>query len=656
MAKTISRKAMTQTVDGKVTREAKEDKTNSRGRFFWWKHGMDGPEESMAGEISSTIKFMEDHQNGRINRLTMSTRLYGHNAAFNLIGASFSRASGGNTSPNNLRIGFNLCASIIDTITAQVAKNKVVPTFITSGGVWGMQRKAEQLSKFVEGIFYENGAHEKITYQARDAGVWGDGIIHVYRGDNDRVEYERVMPHELSVDLVESAVTSKPKQFHRIKVADRGVAAEMWGGDEHALKAIVDSAPANYQTIGGQGTAADLITLVESWHLRSGPNATDGLHVISLPDSGKVLFREPYEKDYYPFVILPYTKDLIGFWGQGVCERVQSLQGELNRLMILDQKSRWMQASFKILVENTSKVVSQHLNNEVGAIIRYTGTPPQYITPPAIDNSNAQKIESLKQDGYQQEGVSQLNASNLKPSGLNSGAALRTFDTIAEDRQLFFGQRVESAALELARQSIEVVKDIHKEKGHYEVRFPNTNFVESIDWKDINLSLDEYWLKAFPTSELPEEPAAKLQTVQEYAQAGFISPRAARRLLSMPDVEMADKLANAAEELICKSIEEIIYDGHMVRPDSEWDLQLAKSLALQYMNYAKLNDCPPANLRKLRKFMSYIDDETGIIAQGQQDAAMAQQLQAMQQQAATTPIAKPAQPPVSDMQPFKAAS
>ena len=347
---------------------------------------------------------------------------------------------------------------------------------------------------------------------------------------------------------------------------------------------------------------------------------------------------------------LQYSRRLLGWWGQGACERLQSLQGVHNRLNILDQKSRWMQASFIILVENSSKVVSQHLNNEVGTIIRYTNTPPQYITPPAIDNSNAQRMERIKQDAYEQEGVSQLAASNLKPIGINSGTALRTVNQINEDRQLFFGQRVENFALEIARQAIEVAKDIYKEKGTYKVTYPNTHFMETIDWKDINLTGDEYWLKAFPTSSLPEEPAAKLETVTEYMQAGIISPRAGRRLLRKPDIEMADMLADAAEDLICKSIESIIYDGENVRPDSEWDLGLAKDYALKYMNFAKLHGCPAANLRKLRKFMKYIDDENGVIAQGiaGQQALAAQQQQAQQ---ASAPTANPMPTPTSPMVP-----
>lgn len=645
MAKPISRADMTQSVDGKVTRQPKNDTSSGRAKFFWWKRTDDEEMDTLAQEIAGTIAFMDKHDTSHITQLVNSTRLYGNNSAYNLIGASFARnAAASSATSSSGRISFNLCSSIVDTLTAQVAKNKVVPTFITSGGTWGMQRKAELLNKFIEGVFYENKAHKKITYQARDAAVWGDGLVHVYRTDDDRVGIERVLPHEFKVDNVECAVKEKPSQKHWVKIADRGIMEDLYSDDEQALKWIRECPPSSNQIIGAEGTAADLITVAESWHLRSGKKATDGLHVITLPDMGKTLTRDAWDKDYYPFPRIQYSRRLVGYWGQGSCERTQNIQGELNRLMILDQKSRWMQASFKILVENSSKVVSQHLNNEVGTIIRYTGTPPQYVVPPAIDNSNAQKIDSLKRDGYEQEGVSQLSASNLKPIGVNSGAALRTVDQINQDRQLFFGQCVEEGALDIAMQAIDVAKDIFKEKGSYEVTYANTHFTETIDWADINLDGDEYWLKAFPTSSLPEEPAAKLETVTEYMQAGIISPRAGRRLLRKPDIEMADMLADAAEDLICKSIEEIIYDNKNVRPDAEWDLALAKDYGLKYLNFAKLHGCPAPNIKKLRKFMLYIDDEMGIL---NPPAPMPQP----GAPPAGAPLANPMQPPTSQLLP-----
>lgn len=609
MAKKISRKTMTQTIEGKTTREAR-DEESMQGKFYWWK--AKDNDETLAKQIGSTIRFIQEHQSNRVNQLTTSTRLYGNSESYNQLGGAFIRAGNAQASPTASRISFNLCASVVDTLTAQIAKNKTVPTFITSGGIWGLQRKAEQLSKFVEGCFYENNAHEKLTYQFRDGGIWGDGILHPHRDANDRAAVERVLPHEIVIDLYESAVTA-PKQMHWVKVADRNVILEQYGDTPEHIAAIQSCSPVGFEEGNLSGSAADLITIAQSWHLKSGPDAEDGVVAITLPDCGHTLDCSEYDKDYFPFVILSYSKRAIGFWGQGACERLQNLQGEVNRGMILMQKSMWMGGSFKILSHISDKVPTSHFNNETGPIIKWSGAvPPEYIAPQFIQGDVVPWIDSLIAKGFQQEGVSQMQSANMKPMGIDSGAALRTYDQIAEDRQLFVAQRCEGAALELARQLIEIVKDVYKEKGKYEVKFPNTNFLETIDWSDINLSMDEYWLKAFPTSSLPEEPSAKLQTVQEYVQAGFISPRSARRLLAMPDVEMSDKLANAAEELICKSIEEILYDGKNVRPDSEWDLKLAQDYGLKYMNYAKLNNCPLPRLRLLRKFNGYVNDALGL--------------------------------------------
>src|SRR6185312_13636163 len=525
----VERSTMTRMVDGKVVREPQEDLSGPK-KYFWWKRfdaEYDSQDDVMAHEIASTIRFMTDNFNQRLNQLTVSTRLYGNSSPYNTLGASFTRASNAVPSPSGSRISFNLCASVIDTVTAQVAKNNVVPTFITSGAKWGLQKKAEALSKFAEGLFYEQDANNKVTYQARDAAVWGDGYIYVYRNKEDRVCYKRILPHELTWDLIES-LSGSVRQLHRVYIEDRGILISEYP-DQEAL--INTCNPASYQDIGGAGTAADLIIISESWHLPSNKDAKDGVYVKSLYDMGKVLAKKEYKYDYFPFEDLQYSKRLVGIDGQGACERLMNLQGEINRLMILDQKSRWMSASFKILSHISDKIPQQHFNNEVGPIIKWAGSvPPQYITPSPIDPSNEIKIDSLIAKGYQQEGVSQLAASNVKPMGINSGTALRTYDTIAEDRQLFFGQRVEGASLGLIKKSIDLTKEIYAEKGTYKVQYASNNFLEEIDWKDINLSMEEYWLKAFPTSELPEEPAAKLQTVQEYAQAGFITPRAARRL------------------------------------------------------------------------------------------------------------------------------
>jgi hypothetical protein len=612
MAKKVQRSNMTLSDSkGNILRKPKE--TNpSEGRFSWWAANND---TDMAMQVASTLNFISRHQSARMEQLTVSTRLYGNTSAFSLMGSAFTRASAVAPSPSSQRISYNLCSSVVDTLTAQLSKNKIIPTFITSGGKWGMQRKAENLSKFLDGCFYENKIHRKAVEAANDSGCWGDGIVYVYRSEDDRAVAERVLPHELFIDQVESMVT-RPSQIHRVKICDRDVLKGLFKDDKEALAKIDSAMPANMQDVSGVASAADLITVTESWHLPSYKGADDGCHIICLED--KVLTPESerkYDKDYFPFAFLQYKKRKLGFWGQGAVERLQNLQGEINRLMILIQKSMWLGGSFKVLLENGSKVVSQHINNDVGAIIHYVGTPPQYITPPMIQQDIYPYVDALIAKGYQQEGVSQMASSNVKPLGVDSGEALRTYDKIGDDRQLEFGQEFEQFHLEIGRQMIEVVKDIYKDTKHYKVTWPGTSFIQSIDWGDVNLEKDEYVLKSFPTSSLPDEPMAKLQTVQEYMQAGLVSPRAGRRLMRTEDIEMSDMLANAAEDLICKTIEDIIYDKKDdVRPDSNWDLQLAKQISLEYYNFALVNSCPEENMNLLRQFQGYIDDELGLTA------------------------------------------
>lgn len=635
MAKKIQRSSMTQTDSkGKVLRAPKDNSSGEAQNFAWWKLE---PGAEMAAAIASTIKFIQRHQASRMEQLTVSTRLYGNSTSYNLLGTAFTRSSSVNSNPMSQRLCFNVIQSVIDTLTAKMAKNKVIPTFVTNGGIWKFQKKAKELTKFSQGLSHQLKLHDIVINSFRDGGVWGDGFTHVYRR-NDKCAIERVLSHELVVDLVESMV-EEPQQLHRVKICSRDIARDMFPELEEHIDLVE---PANYQDIGGQGTAADLINVSESWHLRSGEDADDGCKAITIGDG---CIYEPWDKDYFPFPHFRYSRKMLGWFSQGAAERLQTLQGEINRAMMLEQKSRWMQGSFKVLIESGSKVVAQHMNNDVGALIFYQGVAPQYITPPAIDASNQAWIESLIQKAFMQEGVSQLSASGTKPLGVDSGKALRTITDIEDDRFTFVSQQMEDFVLENIRQAIDVVKDIYKDKKTYEVTFPATNFLETVDWADINLEEDAYVLKAYPTSSLADDIAGRLSDIQELAQAGMISQRTAQRLMNMPDVEMLDNLSNAAEDLLHKVLEKIIHDEELTQPLPFWDLQLAQQLTLEYYNYAQFMNAPQEVMAMLEHFNALVKEVSGQAAVG------VQAQNALAQQAAQAPPANPTQTPQSNLIP-----
>jgi hypothetical protein len=627
MSKTVERGNMTQTDSkGNVIR-APKNLAETNVNFRWW--ALD--ESEMAPAIAATIRFIQQHQGSRIEQLTVSTRLYGHTSAYNLIGTAFTRASSINSNPSSQRISYNICESVIDTLESKMAKNKVIPTFVTNGGDWKVQKKAKNLTKFAQGLFYKNNVHKKSILCWSDAAVWGDGFLYIY-DDEGEVAIERVLPHELFVDTIES-LTTEPHQLHRVKLIDRDIAMELFPELEQHIRTV---SPANYQEIGGQGTAVDIIRITESWHLRSGVDANDGLHVICIGDGA---LAQPYTKDYFPFAHVRYARRKLGWYGQGVCERLQNIQGEINRSMILKQRAMWMQSSFKILVENGSKVVSQHLNNDVGAIIHYSGIPPTYIAPPATNPELQQWIDSLIAYGYQQEGISRMSTTGEAPLGVNSGKALRTLTQIEDDRFLFMQQQMEDFTLTIAKQAINVAKDIYGRTGKYEVSFSDTNFMETVDWADVHLEEEQYTLKAYPTSSLSDDLAGRLSEVQELAQAGMISPRSARRLMDMPDVEMADSLANAAEDRLHQIFDKMLEDGEMTRFEPGFhDAQLGAQLAIQYINYGECHNAPEKHLKLVRDFLAQINSE----ALAQMPGITAPALQ---------PQANPAATPISNLIP-----
>lgn len=561
----------------------------------WWT----APKSERSQALAAIVKAISEYDSKRQTQYQISGRLYGNSNLMGLNGISYSKVQSVQGGLKD-RLTYNVCQSVVDTITAKIAKNKPKPMFLTSGGDHKIQRKAKKLDKFVEGIFYENSAHRLGTDVFRDACVWGNGFVHVF-AQNGHVKFERVIASEIYVDWVDGFY-GEPRQLHRVKNVDRAVLCDMFP-DKKTLILTANSALDNIT--GVARNIADQVTVVESWHLRSGPEATDGMHTINLVEGN--LFEEKWEKDYFPFANLAWSKRLFGFWGQGLVEQIQNIQLEINKILWVIQRSFHLAGSFKILIENGSKIVKEHLSNDIGAIVSYSGTPPQYVVPQIVASEMYGHLQNLKNSAYEQAGISQLSASAQKPAGLNSGKALREYNDIESDRFMTVGQAYENFFLDLAKLTVDCAKDIFEDDKKLSVKVPGTKFIETIDWKEVDLEDDEYVMKIFPVSSLPQEPAGRLATIQEYIQAGFINPRTGRKLLDFPDLEQIEDLANSAEDYLMKILDKMVDDGEFTPPEPYDDLGLARELALQYYSQGKINNLDEDKLDLLRQFMDQLD-------------------------------------------------
>lgn len=622
------------------TKNTENDADKPMPMTQWWKAP---PGTQLADAVFGQVYALIQADKIRVQMYNTHSRLYGNQInPINNSGFTITTINT-NNSPARNYLGFNLAQSCVDTLTSKMAKNKIRPYFLTSKGNSKIQRKAKDLNDFSAGVFYENNAYRQMPIGFRDSGVWGEGVIRVYP-DHGRVKWKRVLPYQLLTDYLECHEgPQNSKTMHYIAQVDRTTLAALMPKN----KAYIDNLESTNALLSSSSrSVSDVVTVVESWRLPSGPDEDDGLHCITAP--GLTLFHEEYDKMFYPFGILRYSPRLHGFWGQGLVEQLTPIQTELNRCLMTVQRSFQLGGSFKVLLHNTSKVVKSHVDNTIGSIITWAGDhPPQYITPPMVQPEIFTQIQVYKQMGYEQSGISQLSAASNKPAGLNSGKALRETVDIETDRFQMVGQAYEDFGLELAMLSISTAKDIQeKDKKNVVVTVPGKRFITSMDWKKVNMEEDEYVMQCFPTSKLPSTPEGRLETIQEMMQAGLIDPDAGRRLLDFPDLEEEEQLANAQKDYLHQVLDDIVERGIYTVPDPAMSPMVGLKLSVEYYWLGRRDNLSEERLELLRQFIDQLSAN-----KQKADAATQMAAQASAPPVGGAPQAVPEAPPTSNILP-----
>lgn len=596
----------------------------------WWI----AEEKMLPDAIFSQVAAIIQTDRGRIDSYNTYAKLYGTWTPTFWNGYQLAN-SGRPSAPMRERLTYNIVQSCIDTLTARISQNKPKPMFLTEAGDSKLQRKAKKLDSFCYGLFYENKLYEIAPKIFRDGCIFGEGILHPY-AEFGKIKYERVLPYELLADYLESHYgPESAKSLFRIKNIDRTELMECWPDKKEEIAKMPNT---SVFISTSARSVSDVVTVVEAWRLPVGNQP--GRHVIVSP--GATLLDEGYEEDFFPFSIYRHNPRVYGFFSQGMAEQLVPTQVEINRTLISIQRSLYLGGTYKIFVKAGSRVIKSHFDNMIGTILEYAGdTAPQYIVPQLVQPEIYAHLKDMKQSGYELVGVSQLSSAGLKPLGIDSGKALRAVDDIQVQRFQTVAQAYENFFVNLAKITVAVARRAYEHDGQLKVKAPGKRFIETIDWKEVDMENDQFQLQIYPISKLPNDPEGRLATIQEMMQAGLIDPQAGKRLLDYPDLDAEENLANSSLDYFHNILDKIIEGGEYTAPEPFDDLMTARKLALEYYMQGKLNNLPEERLESLRRFLAQIDSL-------QQQAQMA--MQASQAQAAQ-PMAQPTAPPQSNLIP-----
>jgi hypothetical protein len=623
---------------------------------WWQKKG-----EALANEVVSICSALEGDYEGRRRRALESLKLYEQRNLKGLYAGAYTHVQAENFED----IVFPLHQSLVETAQAKIAgRQKPRPMFMTSGGDWKAQRRAKKLDKFVEAVLHQPQGRYLNGWQLSldvflDCLIWGVGAIKVYADeDEDRIVLERKFPFELYCDLQE-ARAGNPLNLFDIYPCDKDVALAKFApgydpekdyepdNDEQRIAMAIEREEAIDdldETYGGTRRVAQQIRMREAWRLPL-TKKKPGKHAIAI--NGTTLAEEEWTRPDFPFVILRWTGDRIGYWGRGMVEESESQIEEINRAAQRIQSRMKLCASKRTYVKTGSVDKEAMESNEDETIVEYNGDAPPIEAP--IMPFSPMELEYL---GFHflklhdTSGISHATATAKNEPGVTSGVAIQNLNDMQTERFAPKSRMFEDAFVGLGRQIVWAAQ----EHGSITVRLPALTMLREFSIGDASLEDDSYHVIVAPVSSMPNDPAGRIDLAEKMFNTGLMGAETYKRLAQMPDVEFELARENAEhnylEDVIDRFLDWDHEEGGRVYESPEGFIANKVGAILQFGQAyfdAKLKGAPEPNLELLRRYILELDKMMQRAAQ--EAAAQEAEMQAKAMAGAAPPALGPGAPP-----------
>ena len=516
-----------------------------------------------------------------IDTLTSNSASVGYDYSINTF-------SDGNTlSPPSI----NIIKSVIDTLVSKIATSKVRPFINTLNGSYKEMQTALQTQQFFD-IFYEaQNVHMTVSKAFEDACIFDTGSIYI---DKDTCSIKKCLPWQVYVLPAELVYNKLTRAYYKqtdypVTLLPEDITKKFKRKVEYVDYGIY------YDTFN---------------------------KVKAIVISGHVVKTEPWDYDVLPFIFLYYNKPNIGTTSLSVVDILYTLQNEIDMIVSKISAAAELTPGNTIFLPEGGSVKATQLNNGVGNVLTYrptpnmTGSPVTVATPAFIDGQYQMLLNELIQRAYELVGISQLSAMSQKPTGLDSGIALSTMESIESDRFETQLKQVINAYVDIARVCVELFDgDI----------LPNSNRRLSISWNDIRKANDSLKIQFSAADALSKDPSVKLQQLQALAQSGIIPQSRIASLMELPDIQSGFSLANNAVNAVYAVINDCIENNNFELPTYvPFTLLKEEIINVQLSLKAANKKANAEDIEKLQKLYSIVEDKELEFQKSSEEMAMEQ--------------------------------
>lgn len=532
----------------------------------------------------------------------------------------------------NSKLTFNVVKSCIDSVVAKIAKNKPRVKFVTTGGDHKLRKKATNLTKYLDGVFYESDIYNTAVKVFKDSCIFGTGCMKISYDEHSKqfVADRVIVPLEIVIDNAESQY-GKPRQLHQRKLISKDI--------------LKFNFPDKVKEISGAETVPNLgqfsddrILVIESWKLPSYKGAGDGKHCIAI--NNITLLDEEYEKEHFPFVFINWTDRVHGFFGYGLAEELTYMQLMITRVLKMIQAGQAIMSVPRVFAWANSVTNKSALYDAGVMELRPGAQAPIFNTAPAASADMYAYLENMVNKSYQMSGVSQMSANAVKPPGVESAVAMQELSDQSSERFSIQSSLYENMFLNIANVIIDLSRDAYKNNRSLSSKSLSSDqrLINTIEFGDANLEDSQFAMQCFPVSKLPTTPAGRLEFVVKMVQAGAINQAQMIELMEMPDIENFYSLKNATFDVVGRDLDKIVEEEEYTDPDPSLDYNIALEFSQAYYLKSLTSGASEESLEMLRNY---------------RDAIIAMQ-QTSQPPAPNQPLGVPQAPPTSDLLPQQA--
>ena len=599
--------------------------------YKWWELEDEKAAKSMDAVVNAILNDGESVHLENMRNL----RLYTNNIAGEYTASSYlanRKSIGKDMFGRDARLNWNVVKAAIDSLVAKIAKEKIRPSFLTSGSWIEQQKKSEDLNDWLFGLYSEIGVYTQGKQIFKDACIFGTGAAYVYieqckKTKKHKIKFERVMVDEIVVDPFDGYY-GRPQALYRLKFVPKQQLLD-WG--------MKISDVAQIEPIKAYGRAvqtSETVQVVEGWRL---PTAeSKGKRILQA--SGFLIAEEELEDDCFPFVFFRFNEDPCGFFGTGVSQELLGDQIEINRILNFIKDSMMLVSNPRVYTKIGSMSPKQLINNKIGGVVEYAGdTPPQIYPSQAVSADVFNHLQSLWNKAYEKIGLNELQISGRNQLGAGaSGVALREHNDIQSERFATVQQAWEQWHCDLAKVCIAKADEIEKLDGNFEISMSSMDKgTIKLSWKDIKPETDSYTTQVFPRSALPKTPSARLQYVAEMQAKGLIDTEESKELLDFPDLKSKQMLSEYTnlrriiEKIATQQTPKEGEDWMFISPEPYMNLKYAIKLGKQYYNFL-LAEMPEENedqvdekTMRLDLVRKFIDEATNMMAPPEQPMTQA---------------------------------